>query len=117
DIYKAMRSFAGLRHRMQQVATIRGVRFINDSKATNADATSHALKPYDAIYWIAGGKPKAGGIEALRPYFPKIAHAFLIGEAEEEFARSLQGHASFTRCGHLQAALDKAAAMAFAEAK
>ena len=101
-IYKAMQSFPGLRHRLQLVATIRGVRFINDSKATNADATSNALAPYNNIYWILGGKPKAGGIETLGEYFPKIAHAFLIGEAEEEFAKTLEGKAPYTRCGTLE---------------
>lgn len=117
QIFAAMNSFAGLRHRLQLVASVNGVRFINDSKATNADATQNALAPYDTIYWIAGGKAKAGGIESLAAYFPKIAHAFLIGEAEESFAETLTGHASFTRCGTLQSAVQKAAAMAFEEGK
>ena len=116
-IYAAMQSFAGLKHRLQLVATIHGVRFINDSKATNADATSHALAPYDTIYWIAGGKPKEGGIAPLAKYFPKIAHAFLIGEAESDFARTLEGKAPYTRCGTLKTAVEKAAAMAFAGKK
>ena len=116
-IYEAMKTFAGLRHRLQLVATIRGVRFINDSKATNADSTSHALAPYDTIYWIAGGKAKAGGIEPLAPYFSKITHAFLIGAAEEEFAATLEGNAPYTRCGTLEVAVKKAAEMAFAEHK
>lgn len=116
-IYAAMRSFGGLRHRLQQVAVIDGVRFINDSKATNADATSHALAPYEAIYWIAGGKAKAGGIESLEAFFPKIAHAFLIGAAEKDFAKTLEGKAPYTLCGTLQEAVSQAAAMAFAEKK
>ena len=116
-IYKAMQSFPGLRHRLQLVATIKGVRFINDSKATNADATSNALAPYENIYWIAGGKPKAGGIESLASYFPKIAHAFLIGEAEKAFAKTLKGKVPNTRCKTLDVAVQKAAAMAFAERK
>jgi UDP-N-acetylmuramoylalanine--D-glutamate ligase len=116
-IYAAMKNFAGLRHRLQLVATIGGVRFINDSKATNADATSNALAPYEHIYWIAGGKPKEGGIASLAKYFPKIAHAFLIGEAENQFAETLKGHASYTLCGTLKSAVEKAAAMAFSEKK
>jgi UDP-N-acetylmuramoylalanine--D-glutamate ligase len=112
-IYKAMQTFSGLRHRLQLVATIRGVRFINDSKATNADATSNALAPYDAIYWIAGGKPKAGGIETLAPYFPHVVEAFLIGAAEEEFAATLQGKVAYARCGTLKEALRQAAEKAF----
>jgi len=116
-IYTAMRSFAGLRHRLQLVATINGVRFINDSKATNADATSNALAPFETIYWIAGGKPKAGGISSLSYYFPKIAHAFLIGEAEEEFAQTLEGQVSYTRCGTLAEAVKQAASQAFSDRK
>jgi UDP-N-acetylmuramoylalanine--D-glutamate ligase len=116
-IYAAMKTFGGLRHRLQLVATIKGVRFINDSKATNADATANALAPYENIYWIAGGKPKEGGIAPLLEFFPKIAHAFLIGEAEAQFAQTLEGHASYTRCGNLKTALEKAAALAFSEKK
>jgi len=116
-IYQAMQTFGGLRHRLQLVATIGGVRFLNDSKATNADATSHALAAYDNIYWIAGGKPKEGGIDSLAPYFLKIAHTFLIGEAQESFAAILEGKVAFSRCGTLDMALQKAACMAFAEKK
>ncbi len=111
-IYAAMQNFAGLRHRLQLVATINGVRFINDSKATNADATQNALAPYKNIYWIAGGKPKAGGIASLEPYFSHIAHAFLIGEAEADFAKTLEGKVAYTRCGTLDVAVTKAAEMA-----
>ena len=111
-IYAAMQNFAGLRHRLQLVATINGVRFINDSKATNADATANALAPYKNIYWIAGGKAKAGGIASLSEYFPNIAHAFLIGEAEADFARTLEGKVPYTRCGTLEVATQKAAKMA-----
>lgn len=116
-IYKAMQSFAGLRHRLQTVATINGVRFINDSKATNADATSNALAPYDTIYWILGGKPKAGGIDDLVSYFPKIVHAFLIGEATDAFAATLEGKVAYTRSGTLDVAVKQAAEMAFAQKK
>lgn len=117
EIYKAMQGFAGLRHRLQLAGVIHGVRFINDSKATNADATSNALAAYEPIYWIAGGKPKEGGIVSLAEYFPKITHAFLIGQAEEEFARSLQGKVPYTLCGTLDVALKQAAHMAFTERK
>lgn len=114
DIYNAMKSFGGLRHRLQLVATMNGVRFINDSKATNADATSNALAPYEHIYWILGGKQKEGGIESLAEYFPKVAHAFLIGEAEDAFARTLEGKVSYTRCKTLETAVKRASEMAFA---
>ncbi len=114
-IYQAMQSYGGLRHRLQQVATIRGVRFINDSKATNAEATANALAPYRNIYWIVGGRPKAGGIDALAQYFPRIVHAFLIGESENAFAATLEGRVPYTHCGTLKAAVKEAAALAFAD--
>ena len=65
------------------------MRYINNSKATNADATEKALACYDAIYWILGGLPKAGGITSLTAYFPRVRHAYLIGAATEEFAATL----------------------------
>jgi UDP-N-acetylmuramoylalanine--D-glutamate ligase len=116
-IYSAMQCFSGLRHRLQLAKTIRNVRFINDSKATNADATANALAPYTSIYWILGGKPKAGGIESLSEFFPHVVHAFLIGAAEDEFAATLEGKVPYTRCGTLTAAVAKAAAQAFADGR
>ncbi|MEP9379579.1 UDP-N-acetylmuramoyl-L-alanine--D-glutamate ligase [Aquabacter sp. CN5-332] len=88
-ILVAMRSFPGLAHRMEQVGHKGGVLFVNDSKATNADAAERALLSFDDIFWIAGGKPKAGGIAPLAPLFPKLRKAYLIGEAAEDFARTL----------------------------
>ncbi len=117
DIEKGLKTFPGLRHRLQTVANIHGVRFINDSKATNADATSHALAPFTNIYWIAGGKPKEGGIASLESFFPNIAHAFLIGESEAQFAATLEGKVPFTRCQTLAHAFEAAAERAFAERK
>lgn len=73
--------YPGLPHRQELVAVIDGVPYVNDSKATNADAAARALACYEAVYWIAGGVPKAGGIATLAPQFAHIAHAFLIGEA------------------------------------
>jgi UDP-N-acetylmuramoylalanine--D-glutamate ligase len=105
----AIRSFPGLAHRQELVATIDGVRFINDSKATNADATEKALLCYEAIYWIAGGLPKAGGITTLAPYFGRVRHAYLIGTATEEFAATLGSSVPFTRCGDLATAVAAAA--------
>ena len=114
-IIALMRTFPGLRHRLQLVKTIDGVRFINDSKATNADAVSHALKPYNNIYWIAGGKAKAGGIEPLVPLFLHIARAYLIGEAADEFAKTLEDKVPYVKCGTLDNAVKRAAEDAFAE--
>jgi UDP-N-acetylmuramoylalanine--D-glutamate ligase len=109
-------SFAGLAHRMEQVGRFGRVLFVNDSKATNADAAEKALLSFSDIFWIAGGKAKEGGIESLRPLFPRIAKAYLIGAASDEFARTLQGSVSFERCGTLDVATAAAARDAQASA-
>jgi UDP-N-acetylmuramoylalanine--D-glutamate ligase len=70
DIARGLMSFGGLAHRMQEIGRINGVAFINDSKATNADAAAKALSSFDEIYWIAGGIAKAGGITPLSSFFP-----------------------------------------------
>jgi UDP-N-acetylmuramoylalanine--D-glutamate ligase len=88
-LQKGLRSFPGLAHRMEQVGRRDHVLFVNDSKGTNADATAHALSSFADIFWIAGGKPKAGGITSLTGYFPRIRKAYLIGEAAGEFAATL----------------------------
>ncbi len=108
-----LRSFPGLAHRMERVGTINGVRFLNDSKATNADAAARALGCYDKIYWIAGGRPKDGGIEALVPLMPRVQKAYLIGEAAPAFAGTLQGHTQIMQAE----SLDRAVATAFADAR
>jgi UDP-N-acetylmuramoylalanine--D-glutamate ligase len=109
-IQAAMRSFPGLPHRMEQVGRRGGVLFVNDSKATNADSTEKALASFDGIFWIVGGKPKAGGITGLAGYFPKIAKAYLVGEAAEEFARTLDGKVPMARSDTLESAVAQAAA-------
>jgi UDP-N-acetylmuramoylalanine--D-glutamate ligase len=88
-LQQGLRSFPGLAHRMEQIGRHGRVLFINDSKGTNADAAARALSSFKDIFWIAGGKPKTGGIESLREFFPRIRKAYLIGEAAEEFARTL----------------------------
>jgi UDP-N-acetylmuramoylalanine--D-glutamate ligase len=89
-IAAALASFKGLAHRQELVAVVDGVRFVNDSKATNADAAEKALRCYENIYWIAGGRAKEGGIAPLKPLFGRIRHAFLIGEAADDFADTLE---------------------------
>jgi len=101
-------SFPGLVHRMERVGEIEGVRFINDSKATNAQAAEQALKSYENIYWIAGGVPKSDGIAPLTPYFPRVTKAYLIGEAEEAFAATLKGKVALQTCGTLENAVQAA---------
>lgn len=115
-IAEGLARFPGLAHRMETVAQIDGVRFVNDSKATNADAASHALAAYDRVYWIAGGVAKAGGIEPLAGYFPKIARAYLIGEAAQAFAATLDGKAPHRVCASLDEAVAAAARDAAGEA-
>jgi hypothetical protein len=80
-LQNGLRSFPGLAHRMEQVGRRGNVLFVNDSKGTNADAAGHALSSFGEIFWIAGGKPKAGGITGLKDYFPRIKKAYLIGRA------------------------------------
>ncbi|MBB2200406.1 UDP-N-acetylmuramoyl-L-alanine--D-glutamate ligase [Gluconacetobacter tumulisoli] len=113
-IAAALRSFPGLAHRQKLIDTIDGVRFIDDSKATNADAASRALGCYDRLVWIAGGTAKAGGIEDLAPFFPRIAHAFLIGRDAAALAQTLAAHGvPHTIAG----TLDRAVPDAFAAAR
>jgi UDP-N-acetylmuramoylalanine--D-glutamate ligase len=88
-IADGVRSFPGLPHRQQRVGVIDGVAWINDSKATNADAAARALACYDRVVWIAGGTAKAGGIDTLRPLFPRVAHALLIGRDAPALAATL----------------------------
>jgi len=88
-LQNGLRSFPGLAHRMEQVGRRGNVLFVNDSKGTNADATAHALSSFADIFWIAGGKPKAGGITSLTGFFPRIRKAYLIGEAAQEFSGTL----------------------------
>jgi UDP-N-acetylmuramoylalanine--D-glutamate ligase len=108
-IAAAIVSFPGLAHRLENVGRIGKTLFINDSKATNADAAARALAVYPDIFWIAGGKPKDGGIESLVPYFPRIRRAYLIGEAAHAFARTLDGKAPYEMSGTLDVAVVSAA--------
>jgi len=108
-IARAFRTFPGLAHRMEEVGRLGRVLFINDSKATNADAAEKALLTFHDIHWILGGRPKTGGVEPLRPLFPRVAKAYLIGEASDEFARTLANALPFERCGTLCAAIEAAA--------
>jgi UDP-N-acetylmuramoylalanine--D-glutamate ligase len=109
-IVDAITQFPGLAHRMEEVGHIGKVRFINDSKATNADAAARALACYPDIFWIAGGKPKQGGIESLRRFFPRLRKAYLIGEAADEFAQTLGNAVAHEFSGELREAVEHAAA-------
>ena len=108
-IARAFETFPGLAHRMEEVGRFGRVLFINDSKATNADAAEKALMSFHDVHWILGGRPKTGGVESLRPLFPRVAKAYLIGEASDEFADTLDGAVPFERYGTLSAAIEAAA--------
>ena len=105
-------SFPGLAHRMEPVAQLGRVKFINDSKATNTDAARQAMSSYPKFYWIAGGQPKTGGIESLADLFPRITKAYLIGEGAADFAQTLDGKATVVEAG----TMDAAVACAYADA-
>jgi UDP-N-acetylmuramoylalanine--D-glutamate ligase len=89
QIEEGLLTYPGLPHRSQIVAIWHDVRIVNDSKATNADAAARALGSFERIRWIAGGRAKEGGIESLRPLFPRVTKAYLIGEAAPAFALTL----------------------------
>ncbi|MEO8420212.1 MAG: UDP-N-acetylmuramoyl-L-alanine--D-glutamate ligase [Hyphomicrobium sp.] len=110
DIARCLKTFPGLAHRMEELGHQARTLFVNDSKATNADSTEKALLSFPSdIYWILGGKPKSGGITSLAEHFKRVRKAYLIGEATEEFAATLDGQVVFERCGTLEAATDAAA--------
>ena len=107
-IRKGLASFPGLAHRMQPIARKGHVLFVNDSKATNADSAARALASFTDVYWIAGGRPKTGGIKSLADYFPRIRKAYLIGEAAAAFAKTL-GTVPHEMSGTIDAAVAAAA--------
>jgi len=109
QVAAGLQSFPGLAHRLEQIGTLGRTLFINDSKATNADSTVNALAAFEGgIHWILGGKPKEGGITSLRAFFPRIAKAYLIGAAAEEFARTLEGAVPIEMSGTLDVAVASA---------
>jgi UDP-N-acetylmuramoylalanine--D-glutamate ligase len=117
DIRAGLQSFPGLKHRMQPVGRRGEVVFVNDSKATNADAAAPALSSYDRIYWIAGGLPKEGGITSLAPLFAHVVKAYLIGEAAPAFAVTLGEAVPYEISGTLEQAVAHAAADAAIDEK
>jgi UDP-N-acetylmuramoylalanine--D-glutamate ligase len=108
-LQQGLRSFPGLAHRMEQVGRRDHVLFVNDSKGTNADAAAHALSSFSDIFWIAGGKPKQGGITGLAEFFSRIRKAYLIGEAAPEFAATLGDRVPHEISGTLDVAVEHAA--------
>jgi UDP-N-acetylmuramoylalanine--D-glutamate ligase len=109
----ALHSFAGLPHRSQLVGEHAGVRFINDSKATNVDSAAKALQAFPKIRWIAGGLGKEGGIAGLKAYLPSVVKAYLIGHSARDFALQL-GDIPHEICETMERAVASAAAEAVA---
>ncbi len=107
-IIEGLKTFPGLAHRMERVGEVSSVRFVNDSKATNAQAAEQALRAYKNIYWIAGGVPKADGIEPLLPLMKNVTKAYLIGQAEDAFASTLKNKVTLARCGSMERAVEQA---------
>ncbi|CAG0910761.1 unnamed protein product, partial [Cyprideis torosa] len=112
EIECGFKSFPGLEHRMEQVGHVGRVLFINDSKATNAEAASPALASFEKVFWIAGGLGKSGGIESLAPQFDRIEKAFFIGEAAGTFASQLSDTIPYEISGTLKQAVNHALAAA-----
>jgi UDP-N-acetylmuramoylalanine--D-glutamate ligase len=107
EILDAFESYPGLAHRQERVAVFENVTFINDSKATNAESTIQALKAYDNIYLILGGRRKEGGDEfdLFHPFLSKIKHVFTIGESAQFFYEGLVGKLPVKNVGTLTAAV------------
>jgi UDP-N-acetylmuramoylalanine--D-glutamate ligase len=109
QIQEGLRSFPGLAHRMEQVGRKGVVLFVNDSKATNADSSAQALACFGDMFWIAGGKAKTGGITSLERFFPRVRKAYLVGEAAEEFSRTLDEKVAYEMSGTIDRAVEAAA--------
>ncbi|MEL6830029.1 MAG: Mur ligase family protein, partial [Pseudomonadota bacterium] len=107
-IMSGLQSFPGLAHRMERVAEVGGVTFINDSKATNAQAAEQALRTYPKVHWIVGGVAKAEGIEPLEPLFDHVARAYLIGESAKTFEKTLKNKVPSEISGTLEQAVQAA---------
>ena len=109
SVAEGIRSYPGLPHRQELVARRGKIRFVNDSKATNADSTARALVCYDRILWIAGGMAKDGGIAPLAAYFPRVVETLLIGRDAPVLAATLAAHGVAHRdVGTLEAAVAEA---------
>ena len=115
EIADAIKTYPGLAHRQEHVEIIDGVAYVNDSKATNADATARALGCYEAICWIAGGQSKEGGLDMVTPYLNRVVHAFLIGDAQDAFAAVLSDRVTVTKSDTLEKAVEQAQQRALEE--
>lgn len=111
QIETGLASFQGLPHRSQLIAEIGGVRYVNDSKATNVDSAAKALQAFERIHWIAGGLGKDGGIAALAPHLGSVVRAYLIGHSARDFALQI-GAVPYEICETMARAVAQAQAQA-----
>ncbi len=107
-IAAAIQTFDGLPHRQELVREIKGVAYINDSKATNTEAAAKALLCYQDVHWIAGGQFKEKDLGAIAQVLPKIKHAYLLGEAQDQLAGLLGSNVSARQFNNLEAAVNAA---------
>ncbi len=112
DIDRGLVSFTGLPHRMQQIASYDGVAYVDDSKATNPESAAPALAAFERVHWIVGGRAKGDDLDACKPGFGHVVHAYTIGEAGPRFAEILAGSMPVDHVGTLDAAVRRAAANA-----
>ncbi|KQO07171.1 UDP-N-acetylmuramoylalanine--D-glutamate ligase [Sphingomonas sp. Leaf242] len=112
DIDRGLMSFTGLPHRMEQIASYGGVAYVDDSKATNPESTAPALAAFDRVHWIVGGRAKGDDLDACKPAFGHVVHAYTIGEAGPKFAEILKDSMRVDNVGTLDAAVRTAAANA-----
>jgi len=110
DIFEAFKSFPGLAHRQELIGEYGGVRYVNDSKATNVDAASRALASFRNIRWIVGGRPKDKSFAGLLPFVGDVKTAYLLGEAADALVHDLGETVPYVDCRDMTDAVQKAAA-------
>ncbi|MEZ5680248.1 MAG: UDP-N-acetylmuramoyl-L-alanine--D-glutamate ligase [Erythrobacter sp.] len=109
QIRQGLRTYPGLPHRMERVAEISGVAYVNDSKGTNTAASAPALAAFENIHWIVGGLAKEPGLGECEAELGHVKAAYTIGKAGEDFARQLEGRVSIKRSITLEQAVSDAA--------
>ncbi|MEQ7873424.1 UDP-N-acetylmuramoyl-L-alanine--D-glutamate ligase [Sphingomonas sp. ASV193] len=109
-IMEGLMTYPGLPHRMERIRDRDGVLFVNDSKATNAEAAAPALAAYPRVRWIVGGRAKAETLGETEKHLGHVAHAYTIGEAGPMFARLLRDRGiAVSECESLENAVKMAA--------
>ena len=103
-----LKTFGGLPHRNQFVLEKSGIKYINDSKATNVESVKNSISHYDNIHLILGGLPKEGGIINLVKHMGKVKRVYLIGDAVKLFSEQLSGSIDFEISNHLEVAIRSA---------